>query len=70
MVNEVCLRTLDLDRPWLLEQYRSRGGYEVLAKILKENTPPEEIVEEIKRGPARPRRCGFPHRSEVELHRP
>ncbi len=36
MVNEVCLRTLDLDRPWLLEQYRSRGGYEILTKILKE----------------------------------
>jgi NADH-quinone oxidoreductase subunit F len=61
MVNEVCLRTLDLDRPWLLEQYRSRGGYEVLAKILKENTPPEEIVEEIKRSGLRGRGgAGFP----------
>ena len=61
MVNEVCLRTLDLDRPWLLEQYRSRGGYEVLAKILKEKTPPEEIIEEIKRSGLRGRGgAGFP----------
>ena len=61
MVNEVCLRTLDLDRPWLLEQYRSRGGYEVLARILKEKTPAEEIVEEIKRSGLRGRGgAGFP----------
>ncbi|MGD8588157.1 MAG: NADH-quinone oxidoreductase subunit NuoF [Chromatiales bacterium] len=61
MVNEVCLRTLDLDRPWLLEQYRSRGGYEVLARILKEKTPPGEIVEEIKRSGLRGRGgAGFP----------
>jgi NADH-quinone oxidoreductase subunit F len=61
MVNEVCLRTLDLDRPWLLEQYRSRGGYEVLAKILKQKTPPEEIIEEVKRSGLRGRGgAGFP----------
>jgi len=61
MVNEVCLRTLDLDRPWLLEQYRSRGGYEVLTRILKEQTPPEEIIEEIKRSGLRGRGgAGFP----------
>jgi NADH-quinone oxidoreductase subunit F len=61
MVNEVCLRTLDLDRPWLLEQYRSRGGYEMLAKILKEKIPAEDIVEEIKRSGLRGRGgAGFP----------
>jgi NADH-quinone oxidoreductase subunit F len=61
MVNEVCLRTLDLDRPWLLEQYRSRGGYEVLARILKQKTPAGDIVEEIKRSGLRGRGgAGFP----------
>ncbi|MCU7856481.1 MAG: NADH-quinone oxidoreductase subunit F, partial [Candidatus Thiodiazotropha sp. (ex Lucinoma borealis)] len=49
MANEVCLRTLDLERPWLLEQYQSRGGYEMLKKILTEKMAPEAIVEEVKK---------------------
>ncbi len=61
MVNEVCLRTLDLDRPWLLEQYQSRGGYEILTRILKEKTSPEEIIEEVKKSGLRGRGgAGFP----------
>lgn len=61
MANEVCLRTLDLDRPWLLEQYRSRGGYEVLKKILKEQMSPEDIIAEVKASGLRGRGgAGFP----------
>jgi len=61
MANEVCFRTLDLDRPWLLEQYQSRGGYEVLSRILKEQTPPAEIIEEVKKSGLRGRGgAGFP----------
>jgi NADH-quinone oxidoreductase subunit F len=61
MVNEVCLRTLDLDRPWLLETYRSRGGYEVLTRVLKAQTPAEEIIDEIKKSGLRGRGgAGFP----------
>ncbi|MEN8167726.1 MAG: NADH-quinone oxidoreductase subunit NuoF [Pseudomonadota bacterium] len=61
MVNEVCLRTLDLDRPWLLETYRSRGGYEVLTRVLKEQTPAEEIIDEVKKSGLRGRGgAGFP----------
>ncbi len=61
MANEVCFRTLDLDRPWLLEQYQSRGGYEVLSRILKEQTPPSEIIEEVKKSGLRGRGgAGFP----------
>ena len=61
MANEVCLRNMDLDRPWLLEQYRSRGGYEVLTKILTEKTAPEEIIEEVKKSGLRGRGgAGFP----------
>jgi len=52
---------MDLERPWLLEQYRSRGGYEVLAKILQEKTPPEQIIEEVKASGLRGRGgAGFP----------
>ena len=61
MANEVCFRTLDLDRPWLLEQYKSRGGYEMAEKILKENTDPKSIIEEVKKSGLRGRGgAGFP----------
>lgn len=48
MANEVCFRTLHLERPWTLETYLSAGGYEQWKKILREQTPPEKIVEAIK----------------------
>ncbi len=61
MANEVCFRNMDLERPWLLEQYRSRGGYEVLTRILQEKTPPEQIIEEVKASGLRGRGgAGFP----------
>ncbi|MCB1858846.1 MAG: NADH-quinone oxidoreductase subunit NuoF [Gammaproteobacteria bacterium] len=61
MVNEVCFRNMDLDRSWLLEQYRSRGGYDVLARILQERTPPGEIVDIVKASGLRGRGgAGFP----------
>ncbi|MCB1752753.1 MAG: NADH-quinone oxidoreductase subunit NuoF [Gammaproteobacteria bacterium] len=61
MANEVCFRNMDQDRPWLLEQYRSRGGYEVLARILTEKTPPESIINEVKLSGLRGRGgAGFP----------
>ena len=61
MANEVCFRTLDLDRPWLLEQYRSRGGYETLTRLLKQKVDPAEIVEELKTSGLRGRGgAGFP----------
>ena len=61
MVNEVCFRTLDLDRPWLLEQYKSRGGYEMASKVLKEKTDPKTVIEEVKKSGLRGRGgAGFP----------
>lgn len=61
MANEVCLRNNDLERPWLMETYRSRGGYEMLTKILKEKMPPEQIIEEVKASGLRGRGgAGFP----------
>ena len=61
MANEVCFRTLDLDRPWLLEQYRSRGGYEVLKNVLSGPMEPATIVDEVKKSALRGRGgAGFP----------
>lgn len=61
MTNEVCFRTLHLDKPWTLESYKSVGGYQVLQKILKNKTPPEELIEELKTSSLRGRGgAGFP----------
>ncbi len=61
MTNEVCFRTMHLDKPYTLESYKSVGGYEVWQKILKEKTPPEKIIEELKTSALRGRGgAGFP----------
>lgn len=61
MANEVCFRTLNLDKPWTLETYESAGGYAVWRKILTERTPPEHIIEELKLSSLRGRGgAGFP----------
>lgn len=48
MANEVCFRTLGLDKPWTLATYESAGGYEQWKKILREKTPREQIIESVK----------------------
>ncbi|MEJ1398702.1 MAG: NADH-quinone oxidoreductase subunit NuoF, partial [Candidatus Sedimenticola sp. (ex Thyasira tokunagai)] len=59
--NEVCFRNMDLDRPWLLEQYQSRGGYQMLTKIMTEGVTPEAIIDEVKASGLRGRGgAGFP----------
>ena len=61
MANEVCFRTLHLDKPWTLETYQSAGGYKVWQKILKEKITPEEIIDELKLSSLRGRGgAGFP----------
>ena len=61
MANEVCFRTMDLDRPWLLEQYRSRGGYDMLTRVLQEKWSPEDIIGIVKTSGLRGRGgAGFP----------
>ncbi len=61
MLNEICFRTLDLPQPWTLKTYESAGGYEVWRKILKEQTPPETIIAELKTSALRGRGgAGFP----------
>ena len=61
MANEVCFRTLELDKPWTLATYQSAGGYAMWRKILAEQTPPDEIIEELKLSALRGRGgAGFP----------
>ena len=61
MANEVCFRTLDSAAPWKLDEYRKAGGYEMLANILKQQTPPDEIIEQVKVSGLRGRGgAGFP----------
>jgi NADH-quinone oxidoreductase subunit F len=61
MSEQVCFRTLEFDQPWTLENYRKVGGYTVWERILKEKTPPEKIIEELKTSALRGRGgAGFP----------
>ncbi len=61
MANEVCFRTLKHAVPWSLETYLKEGGYQAWRKVLTERTPPEEIINEIKKSALRGRGgAGFP----------
>jgi len=61
MTNEVCFKNQHLDKPWTLETYQSSGGYDVWKKILKEQTPAEDIIAELKTSALRGRGgAGFP----------
>lgn len=60
-LDQVCFRTRHLDESWTLESYRSVGGYKQLEKILKEKTPADEIIEQLKDSALRGRGgAGFP----------
>lgn len=60
-VNQVCYRTLHLETPWSLDAYKSIGGYSAWEKILKEQTPAQHIIEELKTSALRGRGgAGFP----------
>ncbi len=57
----VCLPQPGVEKPWTLDSYRSTGGYQAWEKILRENTPGDEIIEEIKISGLRGRGgAGFP----------
>jgi len=61
MTNEVCFRNNHLDQPWTLATYQGNGGYEVWKKILREKTPPDEIINQLKVSALRGRGgAGFP----------
>ena len=57
----VCLPEDGIESPWTLASYESTGGYAAWRKILKEKTPPEEIIAEVKASGLRGRGgAGFP----------
>jgi NADH-quinone oxidoreductase subunit F len=61
MANEVCFRTLKHAVPWSLETYLKEDGYKAWRKVLTERTPPEEIINELKKSALRGRGgAGFP----------
>ena len=61
MANEVCFRTLHLDKPWSLESYLSVGGYECWKKIVRGSSSAVSIIDEIKQSCLRGRGgAGFP----------
>ncbi len=61
MANEICFRNNHLDKPWTLDVYQSTGGYEQWRKILKEKTPAETIIDQVKISALRGRGgAGFP----------
>ena len=60
-VNHVCYRTLGLADPWTLKTYESIGGYAVWRRILAEQTPAKDIIDELKLSALRGRGgAGFP----------
>ncbi len=57
----VCLPKHGVLEPWKLATYEESGGYSTWRKILRERTPPEEILEQIKLSGLRGRGgAGFP----------
>ncbi|MDE0249407.1 MAG: NADH-quinone oxidoreductase subunit NuoF [Gammaproteobacteria bacterium] len=61
MLNGVCFETLKFDQPWTLENYLGIGGYSAWEKILQQNIPPADIVEQVKASGLRGRGgAGFP----------
>ncbi|MGA1728676.1 MAG: NADH-quinone oxidoreductase subunit NuoF [Steroidobacteraceae bacterium] len=59
--NQVVFNGIDQPDSWTLEAYRRTGGYQAWEKILREKTPPEQIIEEVKASGLRGRGgAGFP----------
>ncbi|MCX7114764.1 MAG: NADH-quinone oxidoreductase subunit NuoF [Gammaproteobacteria bacterium] len=59
--NLVCFRTFHLPTPWTMDSYEQVGGYHVWRKILKDKTPPQEIIDALKLSALRGRGgAGFP----------
>ena len=60
-INAVCMKTLQYPEPWTLQNYLKDGGYQAWRKIVQGKTPPEQIIEEIKKSGLRGRGgAGFP----------
>ncbi|MBF8270488.1 MAG: NADH-quinone oxidoreductase, F subunit [Gammaproteobacteria bacterium] len=60
-LDQVCYATRQFDQPWTLANYYKVGGYEAWKKLLKDKTPPRDVIEEVKKSGLRGRGgAGFP----------
>src|SRR5688500_18892735 len=60
-MNLTVFEPLKLEQPWKIETYQKIGGYEVWERILRDKTPREEIVNQVKASGLRGRGgAGFP----------
>jgi NADH-quinone oxidoreductase subunit F len=60
-MNQVCLITLGEERPWALDTYKSKGGYQTWEQILAGKITPEQVIEKVKASGLRGRGgAGFP----------
>lgn len=61
MHNQVCYRTMGLNRPWSLATYQSVGGYTAWKRILAGQLTAEQVINELKVSGLRGRGgAGFP----------
>ncbi len=61
MANEVCYRTLGLNKPWSIDAYRSVGGYAAWQKIIDGQINIDTVLSEVRRSGLRGRGgAGFP----------
>ena len=59
--HNVVFDTLGFDEPWSLDSYRKVDGYQAWERILREKTPQEDIIENVKASALRGRGgAGFP----------
>jgi NADH-quinone oxidoreductase subunit F len=59
--NLVCFEPLGMERSWDIDTYRKIGGYQAWEKMLREKTPREAVIEEVKASGLRGRGgAGFP----------
>jgi NADH-quinone oxidoreductase subunit F len=55
VAGDFLFKRIGRDQCWTLSAYQADGGYAVWKKILKEKTPPEQIIEELKKSALRGR---------------
>jgi NADH-quinone oxidoreductase subunit F len=59
--NQVCLKTVGMDKPASMDTYLKTGGYEAWEKILRGELTPEQVIDEVKASGLRGRGgAGFP----------